>query len=70
MAWDLLTNWGHVAYSDYWKKQKPAPVKCEKDCKCGPDKFVATFDWTSYPYSLTYQESKDKESIKKSIQIT
>ena len=52
MAWETLQDWGHVAYSDYWKKQTPAPVKCEKNCKCGPDKFVATFDWTTYPYTL------------------
>ena len=70
MAWETLQDWGHVAYSDYWKKQIPAPVKCEKNCKCGPDKFVATFDWTTYPYTLTYQEIKNNQTINQSIKIT
>ena len=70
MAWEGLTSWGHVAYSEYWKKKKPDPIKCQKNCKCGPNKFVATFDWNSYPYTLTYQQIKDKESIKESIRIT
>ena len=70
MAWEGLTKWGHVAYSEYWKKKIPAPIKCQKNCTCGPDKFVATFDWNSYPYTLTYQEIKANESIKESIRIT
>ena len=62
VAWEGLTKWGYVAYS--------APVKCQKNCTCGPNKFVATFDWNSYPYTLTYQQMEDKESIKESIRIT
>ena len=69
MAWKTLQDWGHVAYSDYWKKKIPAPIKCEKNCRCGPDKFVATFDWTTYPYMLTYQEIKNNQTINESIQI-
>ena len=67
VAWEGLTKWGYVAYSEYWKKKIPAPVKCQKNCTCGPDKFVATFDWNSYPYTLTYQEIKDNESINQRI---
>ena len=70
VAWEGLTSWGYVAYSEYWKKKIPAPVKCQKNCTCGPNKFVATFDWNSYPYTLTYQEIKGNESIKESIRIT
>ena len=44
-------------------------VKCKKNCKCGPDKFVATLDWTTYPYTLTYQEIKNNQTINESIQI-
>ena len=69
-AWTTLHDWGHVVYSDYWEKQVPAPFKCEKNCKCGPDKFVATLDWTTYPYTLTYQEIKNNQTINESIQIT
>ena len=51
VAWEGLTKWGYVAYSEYWKKRIPAPVKCQKNCTCGPNKFVAKFDWNSYPYT-------------------
>ena len=25
MAWETLQDWGHVAYSDYWKKKNTSP---------------------------------------------
>ena len=53
-------------YSDYWKKKITDPVKCAENCKCGTDKFVATFDWTTYPFTLTYQKIKNNQTINQS----
>ena len=44
-AWELLDKAGASAYNEYWTKQDPPPNKCKNDCKCGPENYLATFDW-------------------------
>ena len=44
-AWELLDKVGASAYDEYWTKQDPPPNKCKNDCKCGPENYLATFDW-------------------------
>ena len=44
-AWELLNNFGSKAYDEYWEKRIPPPIICEKSCKCGPENYLATFDW-------------------------
>ena len=45
LAWKALNNFGDSAFNEYWEEQKPPPIKCEKNCQCGPEKYLATFDW-------------------------
>ena len=45
LAWKALNNFGDSAFNKYWEEQKPPPIKCEKNCQCGPEKYLATFDW-------------------------
>ena len=45
MAWKALNNFGDSAFNEYWEEQKPPPIRCEKNCQCGPEKYLATFDW-------------------------
>ena len=40
-----MESFENSAYDEYWAKLTPPPNKCKKDCKCGPENYLATFDW-------------------------
>ena len=60
-AWELLNNFGSSAYEKYWEKRIPPPIICEKSCKCGPENYLATFDWENE--TMIYENNGSESSV-------
>ena len=60
-AWELLNNFGSKAYDEYWEKRIPPPIICEKSCKCGPENYLATFDWENE--TMMYEINGSESSV-------
>ena len=64
-AWKVLDKAGASAYDGYWadwatlKPPRP-PVKCKRDCKCGPENYLATFNWENN--TMYYKNNGAKSS--------
>ena len=68
LAWKALNNFGDSAFNEYWEEQKPPPIKCEKNCQCGPEKYLATFDWDNETV-VYYEVNRAKSTFPRSLSL-